>query len=169
MIDIKVPLYDFVVVPWYPQGIQGQMLPLHLFHIDGCLLYLYWCLLHLKALLVRNWFSRTTRFMPMGEAVECAVIDLKVAVIPLKDFYLAFNSIYSAGSRETKREELICLTLSVPCHLPVTLSHSPLCKSCLSLCSSLQGALWWCIMKPWWQILLYIGSTIPVKRLSIDI
>lgn len=57
--------------------------------IDGRLLY--FIDVYLKAVLVCNWCSKSTCFMPMGEAVDCAVIDLKVAVIPLKDVHLAFN------------------------------------------------------------------------------
>lgn len=100
-------------------------------------LILYWCLLHLKAVLVCNWCSKSTCFMPMGEAVDCAVIDLKVAVIPLKDVHLAFNWISSAGSRETKREDLTCLTLcflSSSCQKMSCFQNCLLCKSYLSLC-----------------------------------
>lgn len=89
-------------------------------HIDGCLL----CFIDVYFILAHNWCSRFTHFMPMGEANECAVFDLKVAVIPLKDFHLAFNWISSAGSRETKKENLTCLTPSVSCHLAVIRCHA---------------------------------------------
>lgn len=155
-----VPLYIYIKVPWHycliPLLYHGTLRAYRSkrFHYIYSAywwmsLVFYWCLLHLKAVLVHNWCSRSDCLMPMGKVVECAIIDLKVAVIPLKDFHLAFNWISSAGSWEPKRADLTCLTLSVPCHLSVVRCHSfssLVCKSCLSLCDESRGrpSDWFC-------------------------
>ncbi len=154
------------IVPSQPQG-KGAKCFYHIYsRYWWTSLILYWCLIHLKAVLVCNWCSKSTRFMPMGIKLHwLCVIDLKVAVIPLKDFYLTFNWISSAGCRETKREDLTCLTLSVSCHPPIIRCHAfrtVLSVKVMSLCE--DKLLWRCTV-PWHEmaILWYFGIHYTLK------